>query len=141
MPLEILGPLVIVGIALIVLVVRFSGISKRLKISSNAHAQELLNAEYSEYQFSDPLFLSVDGAAAIGILQFVEDKSQPTIGLVLAMGDRFVVRALHRDQLRVSSLGANHVLLKPVEFGMGATKTRFANAQEVEAILALVNSD
>lgn len=140
MPLIVLAPLVMVGIALIVLIVRYSGISKKLQIGSLAYAQELLAAEYPQAKFSDAVFLSVDGTVAIGRLADKTKGNHTAIGLVRAMGDRFIARSLQPDELEVKALAANHLLFKPTEFGMGTIKVRFANAEEVDAVLALCTS-
>lgn len=88
MPLEILGPLVIGGITLTVLVVYFSGISKVVILADVAAVQQEFLKDYGD-ALIEQTFLTSNNMA--GFLKLRRDDS---VGLVEVMGDRYITRIL-----------------------------------------------
>ena len=85
MPLEILAPMVILGIALAVLLVQFSGLSKSAKLTDRSHAAELLKLDYPEERI-DQIYLQANGKSALAAF------SGGSIGTVSVMGSKFLTR-------------------------------------------------
>jgi hypothetical protein len=85
MPIEILAGMVIVGLALAIAAVRFSGLSRPASLDSQALAQEAFATEYSDESVRD-CRIAADRGSAFLLL------GSGNIGVVLAFGSKFVVR-------------------------------------------------
>lgn len=93
MPLEILGPLVICGIALTVLAVYFSGISKPARLASGAEAKAKFLLDYADIRIKNTI-LTADKSAGFFMLD-----QENTVGLVEAMGSEFLTRLLSKGDI------------------------------------------
>lgn len=107
-PLYILGPMVVVGIALTALAVKMSGLSKTAKISNAKHAEEILRRDFADLPKVTDGLVTDDGSAA-----FL--PAYTSVGLVEAFGDRFITRILRAGDIRSVSEGSGTEL--QVEFG------------------------
>jgi hypothetical protein len=93
MSLSILAPLVVIGIAVIVLAVHWSGGSQPLRLCSGDEAIGHFRSEYPEIEI-DEVVLCKDGTGAFMLLECGQ------IGLVQPFGHRHVVRLLGPRDLR-----------------------------------------
>jgi len=109
MPLEIFAVLVPLGILLIVLVVHFSGLSKKARLQDQSQALELLLSDYAGEKPSGMVVLTHNKHSA-----FIEMAKDNRLGLVEAMGDRFFTRLLRGNDLGAIGQRGNSTL--SVEF-------------------------
>jgi len=79
---------------MIVLVVHFSGLSKKALLRDGAHAVDILLEDYGAEKSTGASVLTSDSRAA-----FVEMEEGGHIGLVEAIGDRFITRILSGKEL------------------------------------------
>ena len=90
MPLELLGPLVIIGIVAVILVVRqFANTPPRL-IQSQQQAREIFRQDFPSVITGSGIFVSTDKTAALFLLENPADS----LGLVTVLGSKHVTRLL-----------------------------------------------
>jgi len=89
MPLELFALITPLGIALIVLVIRYSGLSKTARIKDGQNALEIFCRDFAGENASRVTTISSDQSAA-----FIEIDQSRQLGLVEAIGDRFITRLL-----------------------------------------------
>ncbi len=112
MPLEILGPLVVCGIAVMVAVVHLSGVSKTAKLRNFRTFSQAFLAKNPD-SVVEKCMISTDGSAGFAIL------AGGNAGLVEAMGDRFLIRQLSKGD--VSSV------IKPSQLELDVTYPDFTH--------------
>ncbi|MCP4181781.1 MAG: hypothetical protein GY761_00440 [Hyphomicrobiales bacterium] len=89
MPLEIFALITPLGIALIVLIIRYSGLSKTARIKDRNNAIEIFHRDFAGENVSDTTIISVDQSVA-----FIEMEKSGQLGFVEAIQDRFITRLL-----------------------------------------------
>lgn len=120
MPLTILVPMILVGLALVAIAIRLLGLSKDVSIPAIADAISLLRADYPDANIEEAILAS-NGKAAILKL---EDGSA---GLVEAMGDRFITRILAQKDIRqVERKGDCDLVLRLADFTLSRLTLSFA---------------
>ncbi len=95
MPLELFAIIVPLGIALIVLAVKFSGLSKSAVLTDSKQAIEVFEADYGGETHKGRALLSANGDAA-----FIPLAEPSRLGLVEAIGDRYICRVLGPEDLK-----------------------------------------
>ncbi|MCF6321803.1 MAG: hypothetical protein L3J32_08570 [Rhizobiaceae bacterium] len=130
MPLELFAILVPLGIALIVLVVHYSGLSKKALLRDGAHAIDLLLEDYGAEKSTGSSILTIDNRAA-----FIELESGDRLGLVETMGDRFVTRILNHNDLGEYAFNNDNILsVKYHDFTHPAGTYKFGNDNIVSRV-------
>jgi len=116
MPLEILGPLVVVGIALVVVIVHYSGISRTSGLDHEKQVLRVFNADYPGHNVVECV-ISTDRSSAFLL------SGGKEIGLVESMGDKFITRLLEvGDIKRVERIGERGVNIRFADFTLSEVK-------------------
>lgn len=131
MPLEVLGPLVLFGVAGVVLLVHLLGGSRSLRLADEAEALAVLAADYPDAAPRRAILADDRRAALV--------EAAGGLGVVRAMGDRWFARLLApRDaEARESRRGVEIVI---ADFGAPAVALRLADAARRAEALALADS-
>ena len=95
MPLEIFAIIVPLGIAFIVLVVKYSGLSKAALIADKSQAISTFENDYGGEPHKNNVVIASDERAG-----FIELKKPGALGLVEAIGDRYLTRVLVARDIR-----------------------------------------
>ncbi|MCB1456706.1 MAG: hypothetical protein KDJ48_07960 [Nitratireductor sp.] len=120
MPLTILVPMILIGLALVAIAMRLLGLSKQASISAIGEAISVLRTDYPDALVEEAILAS-NGKAAILKL---EDGSA---GLVEAMGDRFITRILaQKDVRQVERKGECDLVLRLADFTLPRLTLTFA---------------
>lgn len=129
MPLEILGPMVVVGIALVVLLVHFSGLSRQNKLASGQLAEDIYLANFPNAR-PESTFLSKDGGSAL------VKVSARRLGLVVAFGDRFVTRSVSIADLSLTpDRSKQSISLNLDDFTLPSADFQFESEADMNAVL------
>ncbi|GAG41228.1 unnamed protein product, partial [marine sediment metagenome] len=94
MPLEIFAIITPLGIALIVLIVRYSGLSKNSRLNDSQNAIDILLKDFAGEKVSGKAIVMKDHRAA-----FIEMDKTGHLGLVEAVGDKFITRLLNPGEI------------------------------------------
>ena len=120
MPLTILVPMILLGLAMVAIAMRLLGLSKSASISAISDAIRLLQTDYPQAVVEEAILAS-DGRAAILKLE------DGTTGLVEAMGDRFVTRILSVDDVQaVQRVDDCSLMLRLADFTLPVVPLKFA---------------
>lgn len=112
MPLEMFAIIVPLGIALIVLVVKYSGLSKVARLGSTADALAVFENDFGGEKHKGKVLLAADNRAA-----FIQMETPDKLGLVEAFGDRFISRLLSgADVKSITSDGESSLRIKFIDF-------------------------
>ena len=95
MPLELFAVLVPAGIAIIVLIVRFWGLSHDAILKDASHARKLFLIDFADQNPRGKGIISSDRRAA-----FLKLDMNKSIGLVEVIGDRFLTRVLYGEDIQ-----------------------------------------
>ncbi len=125
LPLEILGPLVVIGIAVIVLTVwKMADTSPRLLENCN-QTKNIFLGDFPATQFGSECVISRNGRSAL-----MEVSSPPDhLALIITLGSKHVTRCLGKDDIMGAIKGTgdnlsillNELTLKSVELDCGST--------------------
>lgn len=139
MPLEILAPLVVFGVALAVVIVHFTGGSKGRTLASPEEAVDCFHTDYPDLDASKAL-LATDGKAAL-----IRPKAPSpafVAGLVMVMGNRFISRALARhDIAAVENAPDNCLKLRLSDFTIGTVQLHFKNARDAKTAIGWLDAE
>ncbi len=128
MPLEFLAIMVAIGLALVIGAVHLSGLSRPARLADVDQARARFLLDYPDETVGE-IVLGKDGNAAFISL------SQGRIGLVHAMGDRFVTRILERRVVRaVERDGGEAVVLKLDDFTLPRERAVFSSAADAAKV-------
>lgn len=94
MPLEIFALITPLGIALIVLIIRYSGLSKTARLKGSKNAIEIFHRDFAGENVCDVTIITSDQSAA-----FIEMENSVQLGFVEAIGDRFITRLLGSNDI------------------------------------------
>ena len=131
MPLELLGPLVLVGIVLVVVVVRLTANTPPRLIHTTEQAREILLKDYPAITIGSRIFVTMDKTAAI----ILPEEPEHSLGLVTVLGSKHVTRLLEaRDILLISNLGEGACQLKLNDFTFPGIVLRFSNAAVIATL-------
>lgn len=99
MPLEILAPMVVLGIAFAVILVRFSGLSHRASLANKSQVREILTIDYPEESIHE-IHLQKDGRTALATFE------SGKVGTINVMGAKFLTRKFSKgDVVSVTRTG------------------------------------
>lgn len=128
MPLEIFAIIVPLGIAFIVLVVKFTGLSKTASLADDREAIAVFESDYAGEKHGSQALLTSDHSTA-----FIPMESAAQLGLVEAMGDRFITRLLYRNDVGKCERASNTELnIKFNDFTHPSGKYVFGNSDDAE---------
>ena len=94
MPLEILATIVPIGIIVVVLVVRYSGLSKSANLLNGADACNIFLKDFPGLPVSQNVILTKNHEAA-----FIKIDDFRALGLVEAIGDRYITRIFKSNDI------------------------------------------
>ncbi|HSO48521.1 MAG TPA: hypothetical protein VLQ68_11385 [Rhizobiaceae bacterium] len=133
MPLEFLAIMVAIGLALVIGAVHFSGLSRPARLADADQARARFLLDYPDEAIGE-IVLGRDGNAAFISL------SAGRIGLVHAMGDRFVTRILERRVVRaVEPDGSGALVLKLDDFTLPKERAVFTNSADAAKVSHWLN--
>ncbi len=128
MPLEFLAIMVAFGLALVIGAVHFSGLSRPARLANAGQARARFLLDYPDETIGD-IVLGKDGKAA-----FISLTGR-RIGLVHAIGDRFVTRILERRVVRaIEHEGGEALVLKLDDFTLPKERAVFSNAADAAKV-------
>jgi len=128
MPLPFLAIMVVAGVALVVAVVAWSGLSQPARIASKEDARSVFGMEFPDIA-TDEALVTADGRTALlhcGVGQ---------VGVVAAFGSKFVVRLYDRSDFRhIEFDDDGMVRMQTDDFTFSAMQLRFAEAGEADRL-------
>jgi hypothetical protein len=128
MPLELLAGMVVVGLALVIGAVHLSGLSKVARIAGPDAAIARFLVDFPDEKPGEAV-VSADGKDAFIAL----DGNR--VGMVHAIGDRYLTRILRAGMVRsVSASGNGEVELRLADFTLPRERARFATAGEASCV-------
>jgi hypothetical protein len=128
MPLELLAGMVVVGLALVIGAVHFSGLSKTARIAGTDAAINRFLMDFPDEKPGEAV-LSADGKDA-----FIALKGN-RVGMVHAIGDRYLTRILRAGTVHSVSASGDGVLeLRLADFTLPRERARFATAGEASRV-------
>lgn len=128
MPLEIFAILVPLGIAMIVLAVKYSGLSKIARLENTAAAVQVFENDFGGEAHKGAVMLSDDHGAA-----FIQMGDSAKLGLVEVFGDRFISRVLMKDDLKSAvTNGEGRVEIRFNDFTHPIGHYNFSNAGDAK---------
>ena len=95
MPLELFAVLVPAGIAIIVLIVRFWGLSHDANLKDTSHVRQIFLTDFEDINPNVDCIICNDDSAA-----FLNLDIGKSVGLVEVMGDRYITRVLNDSDIR-----------------------------------------
>ncbi len=130
MPLELFAVLVPAGIAIIVLIVRFWGLSHAATLTDIAHVQKIFLTDFEDIHPNDDCIICDDNRAA-----FLNLEIGKSIGLVEVMGDRYITRVLSdRDIREVSCDKAPNMIINYSDFTHPSGGYKFATDDDFKTV-------
>ena len=131
MPLEIFALITPLGIALIVLIIRYSGLSKTARIKDGQNAIDIFRRDFAGENVADVTTISSDQRAA-----FIEMDHSGQLGLVEAVGDRFITRLLgSKDIASIQQDGENSLSIRFRDFTHPKGHYQFRSRRELSHLL------
>jgi hypothetical protein len=131
MPLEIFVLITPLGIALVVLIIRYSGLSKTARIKGTKNAIDIFHRDFAGENVSDITTISSDQSAT-----FIEMDKSGQLGLVEAIGDRFITRLLgSKDIASFEQYGENGLLVRFHDFTHPKGQYEFNSPRELSILL------
>jgi hypothetical protein len=128
MPLELLAGMVVVGLALVIGAVHLSGLSKAARITGPDAAIARFLLDFPDEKPGEAI-VSADGKDAFIAL----DGNR--VGMVHAIGDRYLTRILRAGMVRsVSASGNGEVELRLADFTLPRERGRFGTAGDAERV-------
>jgi hypothetical protein len=128
MPLELLAGMVVVGLALVIGAVHFSGLSKAARISGPDAAIARFLVDFPDEKPGEAL-VSADGKDAFIAL------AGNRVGMVHAIGDRYLTRILRAGMVRAVAASGDGVLeLRLADFTLPRERARFATAGQASRV-------
>ena len=135
MPLEILAAMVVVGLSLVIGSVHFSGLSRPVRIDGAGTAVARFLVDFPDAQPGETI-VSADGKDAFIAL------AQNRVGIVHAIGDRFLTRVLRAGMVTsVASPASGKLELRLADFTLPRELTSFRNAAEAACYALPVRND
>lgn len=128
MSLEILVAMVVLGVSLVVATVAFSGLSKPARIAGEDAARRRLAVDFPDARFGEGV-ITADGKAAF--FRCADGR----VGLVYALGSRFVTRLVARDSVRRLERGEGAILfLQLDDFTFPRLRLEFAVPEDADRL-------
>jgi hypothetical protein len=128
MPLELLAGMVVVGLSLVIGAVHFSGLSRPARIDAAGTAIARFLVDFPDESPGETI-VTVDGRDAFIAL------AQHRVGMVHAIGDRFLTRILRAGMVTSVALPAPDKLeLRLADFTLPRELTSFRNAAEAARV-------
>ncbi len=135
MPLEIFALITPLGIALIVLIVRYCGLSKTARIKDRNNATEIFHRDFAGENVSDTTIISIDQSVA-----FIKMDKSGQLGFVEAIGDRFITRLLgSKDIASFEKFGENGLSISFHDFTHPKGRYEFSSSPELSSLLDQLN--
>lgn len=135
MPLELLATLVPLGIALVVLVVKFSGLSYSATLQDEKHTITQFLLDFPSEVPTGDVLISTDAKAA-----FLTLSNTSTIALVEAIGDRFLTRIVSPSDIKNIQMSAGQLKVHFRDFTHPHATYDFAQKVDAERILNWLQS-
>ena len=132
MSLQILVPLVVVGVSLVVLAVYWLGLSRPARLGGEGQALERYGFDFPGANF-DQVLITADRQAALLI-------GKAEVGLVEALGSKFITRRLAANTvIKVERNSDLEVAVGFADFTHGRAHYRFADLATADAAQAALN--
>lgn len=135
MSLAILVPLVVLGVALIVAAVHFSGLSRPSRVPDSV--DELAALFALDYPLERVSGASVDKARQIAFLMLESGRT----GVIQAFGDRYVTRLLTPADLASVATSGPALMLKTLDFTWGGGSFAMQNTAAAAALAARLSGN
>lgn len=134
MPLEILGPLVLIGILSAVVLVRFVANTPPRLIDTASQAQAILLSDYPSVVFGSKVLITKNRCEAL-----IESKEPANhLGLVHVMGSKHVARFLNAGDIRsITNIDLDSLLLNLKDLTLPKIELQFETVEQKEAALVL----
>lgn len=131
MPLELLGPLVFVGIVLVIVIVRLYANTPPRLIQTPEQALDIFLQDFPSVAIGSRIFVTADKFAAI----LLPDEPAHTLGLVTVLGSKHVTRLLEaRDIIALADAGEGACQLKLNDFTFPKIALRFSRATIIDTL-------
>ncbi len=130
MPLELLAILVPLGIALVVLVVKFSGLSHSARLKGEKHAISVFLLDYPSEKPDGKVLISANSNAA-----FLRLEGVNATGLVEVIGDRFLARIVAPSQIRSARCSGEKLRVRYHDFTHPRAMYQFDSNSQAERAL------
>ncbi|GIL00718.1 MAG: hypothetical protein BroJett030_06170 [Alphaproteobacteria bacterium] len=128
MPLEVLVVMVVVGIAIVIAAVAFSGLSRGARIDSEGQIRRRLSDDFPEVVLRDGLITSDRRTAFFRC-------GDGRVAIATALGSRFVTRLIDARQVRRLELGeAGEATLELRDFTLARMRLGFDEAAEARRL-------
>lgn len=126
MPLELFAILVPLGIALIVVVVKMSGLSKSAILNDQYHANSVFLKDFEGEEITSETLLTSNRNAAL-----LQMRAENTLGLVEVIGDRFITRILNVGDVRsISNTQGDNLAVDYNDFTHPKANYSFENSED-----------
>lgn len=130
MPFEILIPLIVAGLTLVAVFLRYLGLSREVVLGDLEQAEAVLLTDYPD-AVVDKALLEETGKTAL--FKLVDGR----IGLVVVMADRFVTRVLRKaDIASVEITGTASIALRLSDFTLPQVRCQCGETEEAERATA-----
>jgi hypothetical protein len=134
MPLEILGPLVLVGIISAVVLARFVANTPPRLINTASQAQAILLNEFPSVVFGSKFMITKNGCEAL--IEIKEPANH--LGLVHVMGSKHVARLLGAGDIRsITNNDPNDLVLNLKDLTLPKINLQFETDEQKDAALKL----
>ena len=124
MPLEILVPFVVVAVAVIMLVITRSGLSRQARVGSAEAVAARFAIDYPDCAVAD-ILIADDGRAALLLM-----RDTDAAGLVRAIGDRTTTRFLNPGSLSSVTEHRSGLVLSSTDFTWPRQRIQLAEAAQ-----------
>ena len=135
MPLEILAPMVALGIAIAAILVKLLINAPERLLSNETVVRDVFEDDFPTIRIALPILISKDQRIAIFSLESVDR----TIGLVEVMGSKHLTRMLGvDDKVKLERTSETRLELKLADFTLPSIGLDFDNREEAELAEGLV---
>ena len=130
MPLELLGPLVLVGIVLVIVVVRQIADTPPRLLQTAEQAREIFLKDYPSVTIGSSIFVTADKTAAV----VLPEEPLHTLGLVTVLGSKHVTRLLEAGDILTMEASEGACQLKLNDFTFPHIVLRFSKAAVIDTL-------
>ena len=132
MPLEVLGILVVVGLALVISTVHFSGKTDVGNTITHEGAKRIIGRDFPDYN-PGTVFVSEDASSAV-----VFSDTSKGVGLVCRVGSKSITRRLDMDLLKKLENTGREITLVLNDFTLPVATLKLADPETAEAVQAQI---
>lgn len=136
MPLEILAPMVVLGIGFVVGLVQFLGLSQRRKFLSPSDAYDRFKRDFPHC--AGPVLICLTQNKSAAFIAFEDDRA---IGLVQANGAHCFTRTLMPgDITHQTQCSSNGLRIRFAEFTHSQDQYDFADSQDRDKVASMISN-